>query len=168
MSKPCVFIPSWHIILYSPVGTLCPLKPDPHGGQTPCPCPHVHSFLAGWGGQGEDRKNHTGQDKPIRTASVLFQKTLIIFRTTTRDGQGHALVHSGLIAHQDYLILIAVNNAFPPTRLVYQLAPWVIHSLEYIRARVVVEAIPCYKNGGFGQQTVSLGDSHFVSSPSPS
>ena len=27
---------------------------------------------------------------------------------------------SGLIAHQDYLILIAVNNAFLPTRLIYQ------------------------------------------------
>ena len=57
--------------------------------------------------------------------------------------------------------LLSIMHFLPPDLFIK--APWVIHSSEYIRALVVVEAIPCYQNGGFGQQTVSLGDSHFVS-----
>ena len=78
--------------------------------------------MGGQGGRRSDRKNQTGQDKQVRTVSLLFQKSSIFFGQQLSDGQGQVSVLSDIITHQDYLILISVNQ-FPTNQLFYPKAP---------------------------------------------
>ena len=86
-------------------------------------CSFIHGWTR-WKEIGQEKSNRTGQASP-HCISVIPKK-LTFFGQRLSDGQGQVSVLSDIITHQDYLILISVNQ-FPTNQLVYPKAPWVIH-----------------------------------------